>query len=83
MGLNIQPTLSALPKQGVTAHCRTDVENTYLFVENYNAETVEGLSLDGEWTNMATGEQVSVIDIEAYSIAVLKRKNKKYINGGL
>ena len=83
MGLNIQPTLSALPKQGVTAHCRTDVENTYLFVENYNVETVEGLSLDGEWTNMTTGEQVSVIDIEAYSIAVLKRKNKKYINGGL
>ena len=76
MGLNIQPTLSALPKQGVTAHCRTDGKNTYLFVENYNAEMVKGLSLDGEWTNMATGEQVSVIDIEAYSIAVLKRKIK-------
>jgi beta-galactosidase len=79
--LNVQPTLPCLPIQGVTAHSRTDGENTYLFVENYTDKEIEGLSLGEEFINMITSEKVSSISLEPYSITVLKKKN--YINGGL
>ena len=72
--LNIQPTLPCLPIQGVTAHSRTDGENTYLFVENYTDKKIEGLSLGKEFINMITSEKVSIISLEPYSIAVLKKK---------
>ena len=80
--LKIMPTLPCLPMHGVTAHCRTDGDSTYLFVENYNGESVEKIVLDKEYVNMITGERVSAVDLQPYSIAVLKRK-EKYINGGL
>lgn len=75
--LEISPTIPCLPMQGVTAHKRTDGETDYLFVENYNAERVE-IELGDEYINMVTGERVSKVDIDAYSVVIVKKeKNKK------
>ena len=71
--LGIAPTISCLPIQGVTAHKRTDGESEYLFVENYGESKVKGVSLDGEYTDMVTGKTVKSVDLDAYSIVILKR----------
>lgn len=74
--LEISPTIPCLPMQGVTAHKRTDGETDYLFVENYNAERVE-IELGDEYINMVTGERVSKVDIDAYSVVIVKKEKNK------
>jgi len=71
--LKISPTLPCLPYPFVTAHRRTDGEREYLFVENYGEDRAADIPLGGEYTDMLTGKKVDRVDLDAFSIAILKR----------
>lgn len=70
----------AIPTYGhdcITAHKRTDGETEYLFVENYSEESVSGIDLGGQYTDIETDETVESTDLPAYGVRVLKRKIEK------
>lgn len=71
--LGIEPVIPALPREGLTANVRTDGENTYLFVQNYGDEKQENICLGDAYTDMLTGERTSSVNLDAYSIAILKK----------
>ena len=57
---------------GVTAHSRTDGENTYLFVENYSAQNPADIRLNGPMTDLLTGETVTTCHLEPFGFGILK-----------
>ena len=57
---------------GITAHSRTDGEKTYLFVENYDAETAQTVCLRAPMRNMLTGEVCEAVTVAPYDLAVLE-----------
>ena len=62
------------PPANVTAHARTDGEHEFLFVENYNAEPVDGVKIFGQYEEIETGEKVNgEISLPAYSVRVFKK----------
>jgi len=71
--LNIPSTLSCLPLMGITAHKRTSGKTEYLFLENYGEKQLSGIELGDEYTDMVTGTKVKKVDLDAYSISILKR----------
>ena len=57
---------------GVTAQQRTDGQNRYIFIMNFNAKKEE-ICLAGIYTNMFTGEErQGVLELNPYDVKVLK-----------
>ena len=71
--LKIQPTLPCLPKEGVTAHVRSDGEQEYLFVENYTENPCQEIPLNGKYFDMEKKEVVSNVSLPPYGISVLRK----------
>ena len=70
--LGIKPNI--LSKiNGVTAQKRFDDDCEYLFVENFNDNSVL-VDLDGEYTDMLNGESVKSVSLENYGIKILTKK---------
>jgi beta-galactosidase GanA len=61
----------ALP-HGVSAHSRTDGENTYIFVENYMDTPTPTISLHAPMTDLLTGEETCSVTLPPYGFAILK-----------
>jgi len=59
---------------GVTSTKRTDGENEYLFVQNYNEEVVENIKLKNKYVSMLDGKEKDVVNLDSYGIDILKRK---------
>lgn len=59
---------------GVTSTKRTDGENEYLFVQNYNEEVVENIKLKNKYVSMIDGKEKDVVNLDSYGIDILKRK---------
>ncbi len=60
-------------KRGVTAHSRTDGENTYVFLENYTPEDFETETAIS-WTEVDTGKTISgKFTLPAYGTLILKK----------
>ena len=74
---NISGEISSDLPRGVTAHSRTDGENIFLFVENYDhAEAV--VYTDKEWTDIESGALIKEkIKIDPLYTLILKRKVRK------
>lgn len=72
--LEIKPVIPELPKEGVTAHVRTDDNVEYLFIENYNDTKQTDITLKESYIDMLTGKETSKVDLDGYSIAILKKK---------
>ena len=64
-------TTGKLP-QGITAHSRTDGENTYVFLENYLDQPAPEIPLPHPMTDLLTGETVSACTLGGYGYAILK-----------
>ena len=60
---------------GVTAHTRCGGEQTYLFIENYNAEPVS-VELDGEeYLDLMNGNRIfNTVELDGYGVKILKLK---------
>ena len=61
----------ALP-HGVSAHSRTDGENTYIFVENYMDTPAPTIALHETMTDLLTGERTDSVTLPPYGFAILK-----------
>lgn len=59
---------------GVTAHSRTDGENTYIFVENYAADNPAEVKLRCAMQNMLTGATEDCCTLPPYGFAVYKSR---------
>ena len=70
---SVLPCMKDLP-YGVTAHARTDGENTYLFVENYTDKEV-CVTLENECMNMESGEIEKNATLSAYDVRIYKKQN--------
>ena len=57
---------------GVTAHSRTDGENTYVFVENYSATETATVELGRQMRDLLTGEITDRCTLEPYSFGIFK-----------
>ena len=57
---------------GVTAHSRTDGENTYVFVENYSATETAKVQLGRQMRDLLTGEITDRCTLEPYSFGIFK-----------
>lgn len=57
----------------VSAHKRYDGDITYLFVENYSDRRVSGISLDGTYTDMLSGEKCQSVDLDAFHTRIFKK----------
>ncbi|EPR11681.1 beta-galactosidase [Ruminiclostridium papyrosolvens] len=65
-------TIKAKLPRGVTAQHRTDGQNRYIFIMNFNAKKEE-ISLDGIYTDMLTGEdRQGILELNPYDVKVLK-----------
>ncbi len=62
---------STLP-HGVTAHSRTDGENTYVFVENYSDKETVTVKLRGKMLDMLSMEIADECVLSPYSFAIFK-----------
>ncbi len=71
--LGIKSAIEQALPEGVTAHTRTDGKTVYLFVENYNENAVEEISLGYTYEDMLTGETVDKVTLDGYDIRILKR----------
>lgn len=72
--LSIKSTLPMTPPCGVTAHKRTDGENEYLFVQNYSDVAVSDINLNGEYTDMESGESCTTVSLKEFDVKILKKK---------
>lgn len=61
----------ALP-HGVSAHSRTDGENTYIFVENYMDTPAPAIFLHAPMTDLLSGEITDSVSLPPYGFAILK-----------
>ncbi len=59
---------------GVTAHSRTDGENTYLFVENYSGTESAEVQLPRPMVNMRTGETENTASLPPYGFAIYRSR---------
>lgn len=66
-------SLIASKHDGVSAQCRTDGKNEYLFIENYSNEKVENIKLIDLYEDLLTGEKVSSVDIGKFGYKILRR----------
>lgn len=66
------PTDYAPLPRGMSAHSRTDGENTYIFVENYSEETAPPLRLGREVTDMLSGRRVTEVTLPPYGFGIYK-----------
>lgn len=57
---------------GVTAHSRTDGENTYVFVENYSDKETATVKLKGKMLDMLSREVTDECVLSPYSFAIFK-----------
>ena len=57
---------------GVTAHSRTDGENTYLFLENYSPTETAEVVLHGKLLDMLSGEETDTCTLKPYSFGIFK-----------
>ena len=57
---------------GVTAHSRTDGENTYLFLENYSPTETAEITLRGTMLDMLSGEETDTCTLKPYSFGIFK-----------
>lgn len=57
----------------VSAHKRYDGDITYLFVENYSDRRVSGISLDGTYTDLLSGEKCQSVDLDAFHTRIFKK----------
>ncbi|AEY65039.1 beta-galactosidase [Clostridium sp. BNL1100] len=70
--LSLTRTMEAKLPRGVTAQHRTDGQNRYIFIMNFNAKKEE-ISLTGIYTDMLTGEErQGVIELDPFDVKVLK-----------
>ena len=69
--LGIKTPVPYLPK-GVTAHTRTDGEHTWLFLENYNAETSCRVDLGASYENLLTGQQETACDLLPFGFGIYR-----------
>jgi beta-galactosidase GanA len=60
---------------GVTSRMRHGKDGDYLFVFHYSEQPAQ-VKLDGEYTDVFTGDKVQTIQLEKYGTRVLKRRNK-------
>ena len=72
-GLNLRRSLNVDLPEGVTVQTRTDNENRYLFVMNFNPSKIT-LKLDNlEYQNLLTGNVVKGrLNLSAYGVEILK-----------
>lgn len=66
------PTDYAPLPHGMSAHSRTDGENTYIFVENYSEEVAPPLRLGREVTDMLSGRRVTEVTLPPYGFGIYK-----------
>ncbi|MDT8390710.1 MAG: beta-galactosidase [Lentisphaeria bacterium] len=70
--LEIQPVIGCELPPGVTAQKRTDGQTDYVFLQNYNRESVQ-ITLDREYTDLLSGETLSgPVTLEKFAVKVLK-----------
>ena len=72
--LNIASAVLVDLPDGVTVHRRTDGENEYFFFQNYTDTPVHGIELNGKYSDMESGSQITAVDIEAYGVKILKKQ---------
>lgn len=71
--LDIKSEFDGALKRGVTAHSRTDGENTYVFLENYTPDDFETETAIN-WIEVETGKAVSGrFTLPAYGTMILKK----------
>ena len=56
----------------MSAHSRTDGENTYIFIENYSEQPSPTVPLGRAVTDMLTGESVTEVSLDAYGFGICK-----------
>lgn len=70
---NITKALETTLPDGVTAQTRSDEENSFIFLQNYNGKDVD-IDLNGPYYDMVAEKEISgVITLEGYSIKILKK----------
>ncbi len=71
--LNLARTLNAALPEGVTSQMRTDGENRFIFVMNFNPDRVT-IELGQEtFTNLITGKPVNaVLELQGFGVAILQ-----------
>ena len=70
--LDIQSPLAGGLTHGVTAHSRTDGENTYLFLENYSPTETAQVTLRGQMLDLLTGEPTGKCTLKPYGFGIFK-----------
>ncbi len=72
--LSISRTMDVELPCGVTAQQRTDGQNRYIFIMNFNAKNEE-VCLAGIYTDMFTGEErQGILELAPFDVKVLKQK---------
>lgn len=71
---NITSDFDGVLPNGVTSHSRTDGENLYVFLENYNGQSVK-LSTEHQWKKVENKRDVSgEIHLAPYEVLILTKK---------
>ena len=70
--VGVKANLAAPLPHGVTAHTRTDGENTYLFLENYSGKKGATIHLSEVMEDMLTGRTEKAAVLPPYSFAIFK-----------
>jgi beta-galactosidase len=70
--VGVKANLAAPLPHGVTAHTRTDGENTYLFLENYSGKKGATIHLSEAMVDMLTGRTEKATVLPPYSFAIFR-----------
>lgn len=72
--LNLTKVLDVELPTGVTAQKRSDGQNDYIFLMNFNDQKIE-IDLEKEYLSLLTAEEFRAKELKAYGLEVLKVKN--------